>query len=345
MRRQLAIVLVVAVVGCGSSDVVGTKSDTYRSVAYTARSATTSDWLPLGTRVPVGDDLPALPEPYTFERYGPALASTVRPITGRLDSRAIASHRSLRAKLRPGARAKFPPPVNGNRGYWLDQATKPWWGVYTVNDISTDLIPDSGFVYAPTTLPPGQSCLEMVMAHWQTFGTQHHELWTWDWCKGQQHVGVLPDSARWDLTNASFASNYVRTYNGRSTIAVAIVTPNTGSTPGQCWYFLIYNFNLGGYQQLYYSCGTSRLNDWYPSAGWQMWEEWGFLGSSTCPSVASTGAASVSFADPTSSSWTAVTNFPSDHSSLNTGHYCWNGGPYTWTSPVSSAASLSWRAN
>ncbi len=215
-----------------------------------------------------------------------------------------------------------------------------WYGVYSVHDIGTSITlppPDSSVLYAPTLLAPGGSCIEMTTAH---FGRPiQHQLWAWDWCRGSLGQGTL--ALRWDLTDPGFQSTYVRTYNGRPTIVVANVTPNTGSTNGQCWYMNIYNYIVGGYVQLFTSCGYTLTNEVETGLGWSMWEEHYFTAPNLCPSVASVGASAISFAN--NGAWDPITNHPSDYTQFNYGS-CWTGGGYSFITPVSGASDGSWRA-
>lgn len=347
MRKRTVFVWVVAVgtAACVDQPARVLAPSTARSEQTAQpRLALGQQWMPVGTKVPVGTDLVAPPEPYSLERDGPAGAPSVAPNVGSSDPGAVAGHHAPSRGQAQAPRSGFPPPPDqADRGWWLMQATQAWYGVYSLHDIGTDIsfagISGTPYLYAPTLLAPGDACIEMTMAHFGYPTT--HQLWAWDWCHGPFQYGT--QGAYWDLTSSNFQSNYVRTYNGKPTIAVSVVTPNTGHTAGQCWYMDIYNYNLGGYQELFSSCGYS-VTGW-GSFGWSMWEEHFLTTDTYCPAVASVGAAALSFAHPSTSGWSPITSFPSDYATFSTNKFCWQpGGGYYFQTPVTGAADGSWRA-
>ncbi len=331
----------VMLAGCTDSSTSTVPKARPGETASLSTASAVSAWMPEGTKVPVGTPLAALPAPPSESVAFNAPPSAQAPISQMPPAYAIAAHYM---RNRPqGARSRqslLPPPDQGDAGFYLHQNTNAWYGVYSVHDIGTSITlppPDSSVLYAPTLLAPGGSCIEMTTAH---FGRPiQHQLWAWDWCRGSLGQGTL--ALRWDLTDPGFQSTYVRTYNGRPTIVVANVTPNTGSTNGQCWYMNIYNYIVGGYVQLFTSCGYTLTNEVETGLGWSMWEEHYFTAPNLCPSVASVGASAISFAN--NGAWDPITNHPSDYTQFNYGS-CWTGGGYSFITPVSGASDGSWRA-
>lgn len=169
MRRLLWLVVIpVTVVACSSPDGLG--SLTGVGSPPSNRAVTTfaqQGWLPVGTKVKVGDSISVPPEPYNPVKHGPALAAPTEfeNLANRADF------------VRPPKRWEgawsvqdlpTPPPGTGDRGFWLYQNSQPWFGVYAVYDVNMSLgLPSAWssngvYVYAPTMLPPGGSCVEVT---------------------------------------------------------------------------------------------------------------------------------------------------------------------------------------
>ena len=195
----------------------------------------------------------------------------------------------------------------------LYQTTKAWYGTYAVNDVRLDIDlsvggSTSAQMFAPAVLSPGGSCIEMVTWHTLQYGipgTTHFQGWT-DWCGTNPGAILVAEN----LSDPTFQSKYVRTYLGQPTVALSVVTPNTGHTNGQCWYGNMYNYNAGGREQKLASCGPTKISS--GATGWAPWEAYGFDPSSLCPVTPSIRATNLQFADPTSGSWTPITSFPID---------------------------------
>lgn len=293
-------------------------------------------WMPVGTRVGVGVPVVLPPEPYDPIHHGPALPG-LAPNAPRFEPRDAL-----------GNPLPVHPPNDGAVGFYLTQTTKPWYGAYALQDIGTSISLPSGApanadVYAPTMLAPGGACIEATMAHVRSSGAMLHQLWAWDWCHGTYGSGAGA-GASWDLTSGAFQAAYVRTYQGKPSIAVSVVTPNTGNTNGQCWFMDLYNYTVGGWQQLHSSCGYTLTIGGL--LGWNYWESHGVLSSTSCPALASVIASDISLADPNTSSWTAFTNFPADYSLQNVNFdYCFGGGGgFTFRFPVPGMSANTWRA-
>lgn len=193
------------------------------------------------------------------------------------------------------------------------------------------------FVYAPTMLAPGGACIEIVQVYRRLNGgaTTGKLFGLWDWCVQNRFVVLQPQVTAW-------TDRYLRTYQGKPMYAVSIVTANTGSTFGQCWYANLYDYLLGGWTQLLQACGTPLHG--FMATGWTMWESW-WLTNGACPNMPSIRSLDIKFYDPQSSTALPFTNFPTDYSTLGPFGSCWPGGQYTFDSPVPGQGANSWRGN
>lgn len=103
-----------------------------------ALSDTVRAWLPVGTIVPVGASIPSPPEPYDPAKHGRAL----RPdpsLQNLANTKGYQSFPKLgRLSGGPGASVP-PPPGSGDRGFWLAQASRPWYGMSAMYDLNLSL--------------------------------------------------------------------------------------------------------------------------------------------------------------------------------------------------------------
>lgn len=301
-------------------------------------------WLKVGTKVAVGDSITAPPEPYSPARHGTSLRSDVTfPNVARRPEYASAPKRGRSEANRP---FEVPPPGTGDKGFWLSQASAPWFGTYAVYDLNPSLgLPtpwnaNGVWVYAPTMMPPGGSCVEVSQVYRRlNGGTTTGKLFgLWDWCQsGTGEFDVL------EAQVTAWTNRYVRTYQGKPTYAVAIVTPNTGRTMGQCWYAHLYDYLLGGWVQRLARCGTPVRQS--PSLGWTMWESWWLMNTSSCPSVSSIRSLDIVLYSPSTSSPVPFTDANADYSPLGPSGTCWLNGVYSFASPVPGLSVNSWRGN
>lgn len=305
-----------------------------------------SKWLPVGTRVPVGQAIAVPPEPYNPKRHGPALPGRTDYENLSRDPGFVQPPRSVTGVTRFAAVP--PPPGTGDRGFYLSQATREWYGAYAVYDLIGNLglpaaLPGEAgvWVYAPTTMPAGGSCIEITQVYQRLAGgaTTGKYFGVYDWCES----GPIGQFDVYQPETSTFTNRYVRTYQGRSTFAVTIVTPNTGNTYGQCWYAHIYDYLLGGWEQRLQRCGTPTHGA--GDTGWTMWESWGLMNNGRCVTLPSIRALDISIADPVSSGFAPFTDFPSDFSQLGPVGACWQNGTYSFSSPVPSLGVNTWRGN
>lgn len=341
-RHISLTVLLLALSGCDVSAPGGPAraSDPERLL----QSVPEPQWLKVGTRVPVGVSIPAPPEPFSPVKHGAALQSDVAfPNLARAPENANAPKRGRGQANRP---LPAPPPGTGDRGFWLHQTTAPWFGAYAVYDLNMSLglpaasNPNGVWVYAPTMMPPGGSCVEVTQVYRRINGgaTTGKLFGVYDWCQSS--------TGEFDVLEAqvtAWTNRYVRTYQGKPTYAVTIVTPNTGHTMGQCWYAHLYDYLLGGWVQRLARCGTPARQG--SALGWTMWESWWLTNTSTCPSLPSIRSLDITLYHPTTGAAVPFKNAPYDYSQLGPTGTCWQNGVYSFASPVPGLPANSWRGN
>ena len=308
------------------------------SEALLSSADTVRTWLPVGTVVPVGVDLQAPPEPFDPARH--PLLSPGATFTNLAGTPGFENFPKMGAQ----ALARSPPPPgNGDRGFWLDQTSRPWFGMSAMYDLNLSLglpTPRGGhdiYIYAPTTQAPGGACIEVTQVYRTLSGgaTTGKYFRLWDWCNAIKFVVMEAQVTTW-------TNRYVRTYQGKPMYAMSIATPNTGYTYGQCWFATLYDFLLGGWVQKLQECGTPLTG--YGATGWTMWESW-YLTNGSYPTLQSIRALDINLYDPQTGTAVPFTNWPSDYHNLGPNGVCWPTGPYTFESPVSGLGANSWRGN
>ena len=343
--RHNVLPILIAVLAAGAcSDEADTPQAPVlnETIRYSNAGPQTQKYLPYGVPVPVGTSINAPPEPYNPSRHGPPIPNTQvgenlvgRPDFSELPKR-IPEGVPVNAQL--GSRPADPPGTE-DHGISLRQTTKPWYGVSQVNDVQLNMwIPVSqdptnpwSYLYAPTLLPPGGSCIEVTTVHrrHRSSSTVTHLQGWYDWCESNA-------SLRWKVLeemNATFQTKYVRTYNGEPTVAISVVTPNTGHTMGQCWFGVIYNYQVGGWEQKFSSCGTTYIPLADQTHGWTAWEAWRLTAApSYCPFMDKVRAMDIQYADPDLSAFRPFTNYPSDYIEFAGGAtaFCWWPIGYYW---------------
>ncbi|WP_394845955.1 hypothetical protein LZC95_00645 [Pendulispora brunnea] len=267
-----ASVLSVTGAGCSASD-EGLDSE---KVPDTESSAIGEAYLPYGVSVPEGQTIFARPEPYSPSKHGAPLANSLAA-ANRADARDIPRDLELRHRGRPGA--PYPPPGDGDRGFWVNAGT----GIYAGNDVQDNLsIPNSSVgatIYAPTHQSGGGSCIETVTAHYRYSGmaTTAHGHGFWDWCRASPGWGVF------EAMDATWKGKYARVNGGENVYFTQVY-----KTGGNCWAGLLYNYTSGAWETKLTSCGTTKTG--FGNTGWSMWESWSLVG---CPSLPRVRAQSV----------------------------------------------------
>ncbi|MGW2873930.1 hypothetical protein [Kitasatospora sp. NPDC001225] len=208
-------------------------------------------------------------------------APTGAPVSGRVlgdagirpqDRPAVQRFRELRAGLATEARPSetatnrtAPAPIaaqahrwwgtelgpNGNTGYDAVIAT------HTLDD-ALRLSGANDFLYAPTTKPRSNSCIEMVTVHTRDSA----QIWAWDWCTTDpsQAVGATVD------IDAAFLRKYGATVNGRSAYSLQIQLTDARTNT---WSASLYNVATSTWDPFFTSRGTDQTGLDY---GWDMFE-------------------------------------------------------------------------
>jgi hypothetical protein len=109
-------------------------------------------------------------------------------------------------------------------------------------------------VYAPTLMPPSNSCVEITTAY--TDGAP--VVWAWDWC-------TTSNVAKETVINASFVSTYTTSVNGLPAYSVDIEKTNAGNNT---WTAYLYNFRNGTWDTFWTKSGTSQIG----TPGWDVFE-------------------------------------------------------------------------
>lgn len=303
--------------------------------------------MPYGVPVPPDQPLTALPEPYNPQKHGASLPDQT-PQANRIGTPGYVPGPSPRRLPGPPS-SSAPAPGDVDRPIYLYTNTVRWHGVAATHDVRADMalppastLTNAGavFIYAPTLLPPGGSCVEATTIHQRTqndAATVHLQGW-YDWCGYNRPGGV----AGWyyqQPMDALFFNNYVRTYNGQPAISISIVTPTNYNG---CWYGHLYNYSVGGWEQKISSCGTTQIGH---NTGWTAWESWNLQYG--CPVLANARATQINFADPRPGQpdWVAITDHPNDMA-VSVGYGpCWSQNTYTFQMPAPGEAANSWLAH
>jgi hypothetical protein len=335
--RLLATSLLLVASSCS----IPTDAPSHTSIAdaRSVRADGSKSWLPVGTVVPVGVPVSSPPEPYDPSRHTLLIDST-SPF---INLARAPGFENFPKRGMAGKSHDAPPPGNGDRGFWLVQASRAWYGMSSMYDLNLSLglpSPWGGhdvYVYAPTTQAPGGACIEVVQVYRRLNGgaTTGKYYGLWDWCIESRFVILEAQITSW-------TNRYVRTYQGKPMYAVSIATPNTGSTYGQCWYATIYDYLLGGWVQKLQRCGAPLHS--FGATGWTMWESW-YLTNGACPTLPSIRALDISLYDPQTSNPVPFSDWPSDYSALGPYGVCWPSGPYSFESPIAGLGANSWRGN
>lgn len=124
-------------------------------------------------------------------------------------------------------------------------------GAQATHSVSTAIKPTdpNTYVYAPTILPSGGSCIEVTTA----YSYYRQVVWAWDWCQSQ-------DVAQTVTIDAAF----MQTYTKYGKYSVRIMRTNAASNT---WTAYLYNYVNGAWQKFYSQSGTPTYD-----AGWDIYE-------------------------------------------------------------------------
>ncbi len=340
--RCLYLLGTALVLGCSEEWPSASPLTQPSSIGEYSKALQDGRYIPVGTVVPVGVSISAPPEPFDHRRHTRVPNElAARNLVGRPGVTLPPRWRNGIARTPPsGAALLMAPPPGGagdaDAGLILHQATAQWYGAYQLSDVGLGVeIPErstlqgTGFLYAPTLLAPGQTCIEVTTIHLRHPGpsesTEHYQGW-YDWCES----GVNGAWAMWLPLDAAFQNRYVRVYAGVPTVTVAIVTPTTFNG---CWYSDIYDYLVGGWTQVFTSCASP--NSYSPGGqyGWTFWESWGVAGANGCPSITSVRALEIQLANPQTGSWQPL---PASDQNFSGNALCWTnvgGSKYTFHFP------------
>ncbi|HEY9601255.1 MAG TPA: hypothetical protein V6C85_06560 [Allocoleopsis sp.] len=167
-------------------------------------------------------------------------------------------------------------PGTGDTGFYILNGK----GAYAAHEINSDLnLPVGGdyTLYAPTLMPPGNSCLESVTAYWRNSSmTDTGKAWgVWDHCVKQGWVVFK-------TMDSDFMKNYVRRIShGHPRYYTSVFKDITGK-----WHAIIFNFNTGNWEDAYSITGFSQY-----STGWTIFET--YFPPANCPNLPNTSARSI----------------------------------------------------
>lgn len=185
-----------------------------------------------------------------------------------------------------------------------------WWGTQTdlngssgltgliatqTADPSLRLNDGNDFLYAPTTKPSSNACIEMVTVHTST-GAQ---LWAWDWCTTDpsSEVGASVD------IDSGFMSRYGTTAGGRQAYTVELRQTDAQSNT---WTAYLYNYSSGAWDTFFTSGGQDQSGVGY---GWDMFEyysDWTGSDVSVCGDLSGRTVSSSGIQLQNGGSWSAA---------------------------------------
>lgn len=301
-------------------------------------------YLPVGTVVPRNTPITAPPQPFDRRHHtvAPNPLGTLN-LAGRPGVSTPRRYPTVDAQVSSSSSMAFaPPPGNGDIAITLRDSTQNWSGVFQMNHVGYGIdLPQraqsqgTGYIYAPTLLPPGHTCIEVATVHLRAPGatspTQHRQGW-YDWCQPGTH------NHEWnvwvDTENPDFINRYVRYYNAAPTIAIVM------EEAAPCWYSYLYDYSLGSWTLAYSSCpnpvsySPGAYNGLY---GWTAWESWDVVGPGNCPVFPNLHATNIQFANPVTFTWQPITNTPLDAYIGGGVVDCWTNfgnSPYTLVFPA-----------
>jgi hypothetical protein len=355
MRRSIAYLAALAVAGCSADSAIVRVPD-----AGQDSSGHSTRYLPVGTVVPAGEAVSRPIEPYDPAKHGPALriapegirAPEVQRAAQRLTGQqggataARAIHFGSATWGESGAGVVYAPPA-----LIPDAGDAKLYGIYGVIDaqlnVSLPAAPvgsDGIFLFSPTTSLPERMCLEMGVLHWRPPGQgNRHEAFIRDWCDPDTFGG---DVRLWGLFG-DIVDDYVRTYQGESTISFTLVTPNIPNpTFGTCSYAHFYNYTVGGWVEFLQSC---KRPDTYRSLSFSGWTMWLALDFATtypdCPTTPSIRALDLQVAFTTDNTYHPLFQVPHSAGALQGTCFQGTGGNWVVEWPYNiPGPGTSWRA-
>lgn len=345
--RESAVVLFAVLYGCVSenpSNPVAGTTDPQAAIRAAAK-VQGQRFLPVGTKVPEGAIVP-----------GP-----IAPFDPKRDTLVPNNFGETNLVGRPGVTlprypAPSPTPGNGDMGLLIDNTSHAWGGMSGVMPVSLSIaIPQrtapqgTGYLYAPTMLTPGKSCIENTLIHVRAPGagagdTTRHQIGWWDFCNSG-NPGTFAVLLNIDNVGG-FTSKYVRTFAAPIGSGVWSLVMNNN---GGCWSGYLYDYSAGGWTTAATSCvhGGVTYSPW--SGGWTVWESHDLESADGCSAYTNIASTGLNLYDTLTTGWTALNTVTGVGPAQYSPHYCWTnygGGNRTFTWPYTLAAdSSTWYAD
>ena len=145
-----------------------------------------------------------------------------------------------------------------------------------------DVSVSADVIYAPTTYPAPEACIESTTAYEaQPWGLQ---IWAWDWCSLNPNgkVGKAVD------VNAKFLRTYTRAANGTRAYLVRVEETDVAKNE---WTDYLYNYATKSWNVFYVSSGNADIHE---RTGWDAYETYSKIDKKTgrsfmCGYVAAVG--------------------------------------------------------
>jgi hypothetical protein len=268
---------------------------------------------------------------------GPAPGQRLAAVSGThpIDPVLARQFRDLRMKHSPSLRGSAAGPVPGK--------THAFWAIWPRADTGVEaeqviwpnleVSVSADVVYAPTTYPAPEACIESTTAYEaQPWGLQ---IWAWDWCSLNPNgkVGKAVD------VNAKFLRTYTRAANGTRAYLVRVEETNVAKNE---WTDYLYNYATKSWNVFYVSSGNADIHE---PTGWDAYETYSKIDKKTgrsfmCGYVAAVGPiVSEGLRIRTPSGWT-LANTTNSFVASDGDFYC----PLEFSVPVpNSKYSVSYR--
>lgn len=126
-------------------------------------------------------------------------------------------------------------------------------------------------IYAPTSLPKGSSCLEVLSSYWNQKGTPTYgQFWVWDHCSQGNYAYIR------SLSDSTWTSKYVRS----SPNGVPRYYAGVFEAANDLWYAILWDFTTAQWETIFTQSGTNPYS--HVVDGWTMHETY-YEPGVTCP--------------------------------------------------------------
>jgi hypothetical protein len=191
------------------------------------------------------------------------VSGTVPGLTGAAAARAAGgAATAFRRVVRARERAKAATPTYLHEGWGINPPSSLTDGMLATQSVVPGLTTTGDdYLYAPTAMSPGYSCLELTTAY-TPFGSV---LWAWGWCGPDKPVKLV-------RMNAKFVSTYTTQFLGQEVYSMAEMKTSP-STNG--WTIFLYNYRYHHWNTFTTESGTDQISE-FPF-GWDMFEVYSTL--------------------------------------------------------------------